>query len=97
MATASTDPLDELIGHRGHQGVPPEYPGALWQRMLRGELAALDRQPWGPSAHLENGGRLGQIHPSFQGSPIAIVAGDSMMAPQGSDAFLRPAIAPSRP
>jgi hypothetical protein len=45
MATASTDPLDELVSRRGHQGVTPEYPGAIWQRMFRGELATLDRQP----------------------------------------------------
>src|SRR5215831_3133469 len=97
MSTTSTDPLDTLVGRRGHQGVPAEYPGAIWQRVLRSELATLDRQPQGPSAHLEGGGRLGQIHPSLRDSPVAIVAGDSMMAPQGRDAFLRPAIAPSRP
>ena len=84
--------------HEGRHGVSSQRrllkdPRALREGMLGGALAALDREPERPRAQPHDGRGFRQIQPTLRHPRLPVIARDLVMAPQGRDALLRPAVA----
>jgi hypothetical protein len=71
---------------------PLKDPRAIGQRVSGIDFAALDGQPKRSGTDAEDASGFGEIHPSFRGAAIAIVASDLMVGTERDHALSRPSI-----
>jgi hypothetical protein len=83
---------DQRGGARSYERWTLKHPRAVRQGMRGIDFAALDGQPERSRADAEDSSSLGQVHPAFGSSSIAIVTSDVVVGAERDHPFSSPAI-----